>query len=98
MEQMLEQFGGMATMLFAESLGKVVVLMLPIGLIYGKLFRRYRWAALLLAIPFAALLDIAGTAAVDDVNPLLIGAVACIAAIEAASLVFKSSPAPEKAP
>lgn len=72
----------------AESLGSIFVLIIPIGLIYGKLIRKYTWLTIGAAIPIAAILNAIAGAAVGSVNQytLLIAAAACIIGIELAHL------------
>lgn len=72
----------------AESLGSVFVLIIPVGLIYGKLVRKFTWLTIGAAIPIAAILNAIAIAAVGSGNEyaLLIAAAACIIAIELTNL------------
>ena len=83
----------------AESLGRIFVVIVPIGLIYGRFFRKHRWSAIATAIPIASILDAIAVTATGsvDTHALIIGACAVIVGIEIAGLLFKRKSEPRSA-
>ena len=76
----------------AESLGGVLVLMVPIGLLYGKAFKKYTWLTLVVAIPISVLLHAVATAVIVSASPsmpFIIGVGACVVGLELASVLIK---------
>lgn len=82
---------------FAESLGGMLVWILPVGLLYGKLYRKLHFATIALGLPFGALVDALAKFIIGQEHFLLIGIGSCIAGIEIAALVVDLHKSPDKA-
>lgn len=79
-------------LLYIGSIGKMLVFLVPVGLIYGKLIRKFHLGVLLTALPVAALLDSVATPLLPTLTnnqTTLAGAVTCGLGIEVAAQLHK---------